>query len=92
MGEKKEGRDTKKRAITHTEQRRKEEKKREARIESVTSNREHRFVYGISSVLFFSKPLSLILKSEFLFGKTNRVGFHEFLTPCMKLYTRVPDS
>ena len=48
----------KKRAITQTRHRQKEEKKREAPIKRVTSSRKHRFVYGISLVIFFSKSLS----------------------------------
>ena len=42
-----------------------------------------RFYQSLSSLNFF---LSLFLKTEFLFGKTNWVKFHEkFLTPYMKL-------
>ena len=38
------------------------------------------------SLSFLNFSLSLFLKTEFLFGKTNRVKFHEkFLTPYMKL-------
>ena len=50
-------------------------------------------IWDFISPLLLKISVSLILKSEFLFGKTNKVGFHEeFLTPCMKLYIRVLDS
>ena len=39
------------------------------------------------SLSFLNFSLSLFLKTEFLFGKTNRVKFHEkFLTPYIFIY------
>ena len=47
---------------------------------------------GFPQSLLLQISLSLFLKTKFLFGKTNRVRFHEeFLTPYMKLDVRVPN-
>ena len=61
----------------------KEERASEEEEEHAAIDLYMKFYQSLSSLNFF---LSLFLKTEFLFGKTNRVKFHEkFLTPYMKL-------
>ena len=61
----------------------KEERASEEEEEHAAIDLYMKFYQSLSSLNFY---LSIFLKTEFLFGKTNKVRFHEkFLTPYMKL-------
>ena len=75
---------TKKKKEIHGQSICKQKKKKRASEEEHAAIGLYMRFYQSLSFLNFS--LSLFLKTEFLFGKTNRVKFHEkFLTPYMKL-------
>ena len=73
-------------------------KKKKKRVNDRVTSRggTHNIFIRLGFYRFISSlnlSISLFFKSEFLFGKTNRVRFHEeFLTPCIKLLIQVHDS
>ena len=65
-------------------QKRKEKERASVEEEPAAIGLYMRFYQSLS---FLNFSLSLFLKTEFLFGKTNRVKFHEkFLTPYNSIY------
>ena len=81
------GRYTKKRSM-HTEKKKKKRKKDTGKDREQQAKEEHTTLSGdfISPLSSLNLSLFLFFKYEFLFGKTNKVRFHEeLLTPCMKL-------
>ena len=77
----------KKEKHAHREREKKKKKRYTGRDGEQQAKEEYTALSGdfINPLSSLNLSLFFIFKSEFLFGKTNKVGFHEeFLTPCMK--------
>ena len=89
---------TKRKARTKKKSTAKHREKKKKRVKDGVTSRggTHNIFIRLGFYRFISSlnlSISLFFKSEFLFGKTNRVRFHEkFLTPWIKLLIQVHDS